>query len=86
MQYAHVFGQRKEIVPPSKTATDETITILTVRTENVGHKLYMDNSFLQLFDDLHTETVRLDRQLMPKRIGQKMKLKQGDTEIRVEVT
>jgi hypothetical protein len=79
-------GKERKCVPPSMTTTDETITILTVRTENVGHKLYMDSSFLQLFDDLHTETVRSDRQLMPKRIGQKMKLKQGSTEIRVEVT
>lgn len=78
-------GKERKCVPPSMRATDETITILTVRTENVGHKLYMDNSFLELFDDLHTETVRPDRQLMPKSIGKKMKLKQGDTEIRVEV-
>jgi hypothetical protein len=39
-------GKEMKCVPPSMTATDETITILTVRTENVGHKLYMDNSFL----------------------------------------
>jgi len=46
----------------------------------------MENSFLKLFDDLRTETVRPNMQLMPQSIGQKMKLKQDDTETKVGVT
>jgi len=49
----------------------------------MGHKLYMDNSFLELFDDLCSETVRPNRQLMPQSTEQKMKLKQDDTETEV---
>lgn len=52
----------------------------------MGHKLYVNNSFLELFDDLHTETVRPNRQPMSKSIGQKTKLNQDNTETRVGVT
>jgi len=52
----------------------------------MGHKLYMENSFLELFDDLCTETVRPNRQLMPQSIVQKKKLKQDNTETKVGVT
>jgi hypothetical protein len=49
----------------------------------------MDNSSPELFYDLHTEiviccgTVSPNRKMMGKGIGQKMKLKQGDTGTRV---
>lgn len=38
-------------------ATVATVTRLTARTQYVGHKLYMDNSPPDLFDDLCTETI-----------------------------
>lgn len=71
---------------PSITATDATVTGLTTRTDKVGHKLCVDNSSPELFDDLHTEkinfcgTVRPNRKAMPTSTGQKMKLKWGDTD------
>jgi hypothetical protein len=43
----------------------------------------MNNSFLELFDDLHIETVRPNRQPMPESIGRKTKLNQDDRETRV---
>ena len=45
---------------PSLTATYAAITRHTVRTENVGHKLYADSFFSStaLFDDLHTQTIK----------------------------
>jgi hypothetical protein len=49
----------------------------------MGHRLYMNNSFLELFDYLHIETVRPNRQPMPKSIGRKTKLNQDDRETRV---
>jgi hypothetical protein len=66
---------------PSKTTTEATVTRLTARTENVGHKLNMDNSCPDLFDDLHTKninscgTVRPSRNVMDKSTQEKMKLK-----------
>jgi len=49
----------------------------------VGHKIYIDNSSPELFDDLCTKTmncyttVRPKRKVMTKITGEKMKLKQG---------
>jgi hypothetical protein len=65
---------------------------LTTRTENVGHKLYMDNVFSSpdLFDDLHTKainccgTVRPNQKGMPTAFGRKLKLKQSDIKTRVK--
>lgn len=34
---------------PSITGIDATVTGCTAKTESVGHKLYMDNSSLELF-------------------------------------
>jgi hypothetical protein len=73
------------------TATHATVTGLTTRIENFGHKLYMDNFFssLDLFDDLHTKainfcgTVRLNRKGTPRDLGTKLKLKWGDLNTRV---
>jgi hypothetical protein len=73
------------------TATNATVTGLTARTENVGHKLCVNNSSPELFDDLHTEkinccgTVRPNRTAMPTSIGQRMKLKWGDTDTMVGI-
>jgi len=41
------------------TATCATICGLTARTENVAHKLYLENLFLspELFDDFHMKTI-----------------------------
>ena len=58
-------------------------------TKNVGHKLCMNNSSPQLFDDLHTQTmnccrtVRQNIKVVTKNNGQKMKLKQGFIQTRV---
>jgi hypothetical protein len=70
----------------SVTATYATVTGLTTRIENFGHKLYMDSFFLSpdLFDDLHTKaisccgTVRPNRKGMPRDFGTKLGLKRGD--------
>jgi hypothetical protein len=59
------------------TATDTTVTGLTVTTENVGHNLYTDNSSPELFDDLCTEkiiccgNVTPNRRAIPNSITQK---------------
>jgi hypothetical protein len=69
------------------TATEATVTGLTARTENVGHKLFMDNSSPELFDNLRTKTINCcgtvtpNRKVMDMSIKKKMKLKQGDTEM-----
>jgi hypothetical protein len=52
----------------------------------MGHKLYMENSLLELLDDLCTETVRPNRQRLPQSIGQKTKLKQDGNDTKVGVT
>jgi hypothetical protein len=68
------------------TTTHTTVTELTTRIENFGHKLYMDNFFSSpdLFDDLHTKainccgTVRPNQKGMPRDFGTKLRLKRGD--------
>jgi len=66
------------------TATHATVTELTARMENVGHKLYLDNISSSPLDNLHTKkinccgTVRPNREGMPKNFGRKMKMKRGD--------
>lgn len=78
-------GKDTKHATPTTTATDATLTGLTARIENVGHALYVDNTFPELFDNLHTETMnccgtlRPNRKTMPRSIGQKVKLKWGDT-------
>jgi len=52
---------------------------------------YMDSFFLSplLYDDIHSKTInccgtfRLNQTRMPRNFGQKIKLKLGDTEMRV---
>jgi hypothetical protein len=72
------------------TATHANVTRLTARSENMGHKLYMDNfSSLALFEELHTKTINWcgtissKIQEMLKNFRQKIKLKQGDIKTRV---
>ena len=71
-------GKDRKCATPLMTATDATVTGLTAKTENVGYKLYVEKSFQALFDDACTEpinccgTVRQNRKVMPKSIGQKM--------------
>jgi hypothetical protein len=63
-----------------------TVTGHNTRTENLGHKLYMDNFFSSpdLFSNLHTKainccgTVRPNLKRMPYDFGKKPKLKRGD--------
>jgi hypothetical protein len=71
-------GKDTKCKAPLMRATDATVTGLTARAENVGHKLYTDNSSPALFDNLCTkvincsETVRPNRKGMPKSFGQKI--------------
>jgi len=66
------------------TATHVTVTELTARTENVRHKLYMENFFSSSLDNLHTKTidccrtVRPNRKEMLKNFGHKINLKRDD--------
>ena len=48
-------GKDRKHVTPSMTATHVTVTELTVRIENVGHTLYMDNILSSPSDNLHTK-------------------------------
>jgi len=71
-------------VTPSMTATRATVTELTVRIENVRHRLYMDSLFSSPSDNLHTETINCCRTVRPNRkellknFGYKTNLKRGD--------
>ena len=49
-------GKEKKCAFPLMAATNTILTRLTARTENLGHKLYMDNSSSELFDDFSTKT------------------------------
>jgi hypothetical protein len=54
----------------------------------VEHKLYIDISSVELFDDLRAEMtavkpLKWNREAKPKNIEQKIKLKQGNMETRV---
>jgi hypothetical protein len=67
-------------VTPSTTATPAT-----ARTENVAHKLYMENLFLspELFDDFHIKTINCstvtsNQTEQPGDFGKTLKLKCGD--------
>jgi hypothetical protein len=66
-------GKDRKLATPTMTATCATVTGLTRRIENLGHKLNMDNFFSspELFDGLYTKainccgTVRQNRRGMP---------------------
>jgi hypothetical protein len=55
IKYDCVFWQGRQHASPSMTATQAPVTEFTARLENVGHKLYMGNSFPSpaLHDTLH---------------------------------
>jgi hypothetical protein len=84
-------GRDRKRATTSMTETHATVTGLTTRTENFGHKIYMDNFFSSpdLFNDLHTKainccgTVRPNRKGMPRDFGTKLRLKRGDLKTRV---
>jgi len=50
-------GKERKCAISLIAATDTTVTRPTVRTENLVHKLYMDNTSPLLFDDLSTRTI-----------------------------
>jgi hypothetical protein len=81
-------GKEGKHATPSMTPTDANVIRLTAKTENVGHKVYTDNSSPELFYDLCTKTIKPwgavtpNRKVMPKTIGPKKKLKQGYTQTR----
>jgi hypothetical protein len=50
-------GKEMECVSLWMAATDATSTRLTARTENVGQKMYADDSSPKLFDDLCAKTI-----------------------------
>jgi hypothetical protein len=90
--YMSVYLERdRKCATASMTTTHATVTGLTTRIENFGHKFYMDNFFSSpdLFDDLHTKaknccgTVTPNRKGMPTDFGTKLRLKQGDLKTRV---
>jgi hypothetical protein len=64
-------GKDRKHVTPSMTATYANVTGLTVRTEHVGHRLYVDNFFSSpaLVDDLHTKTINCCGIVRPNRKG-----------------
>jgi hypothetical protein len=85
-------GRDRKNVTATMTATHATVSGLTTRIENLGHKLYMYNFFssCDLFDDLHTKainccgTVRPNQKAMPSDFGRKLRLKWGDIKTRVK--
>jgi hypothetical protein len=78
------------------TAPHVTVTGLTRKIGNLGHKLYMDNFFSScaLFNHFHTKaisccgSVRPNRKEMPVDFGKTLKLKWGDirTGVRGDLT
>jgi len=50
-------GKEMKCASPLMTTTDDSLTRPSTRTENVGHKFDMDQSFPWLFDDSCTNTV-----------------------------
>jgi hypothetical protein len=84
-------GKDRKLAIPTMTATHATVTGLTGRIENLGHKLYMDSFFSspELFDDLHTKainccgTVRQNRRGMPTDFQKTLKLTRDDIKTRV---
>jgi hypothetical protein len=49
-------GKDRKHVTPSMTAIHATVTELTARIKNVGHKVYMNSIFSSPLDNLHTKT------------------------------
>jgi hypothetical protein len=79
-------GKQREDAAGDVTAIHGAVLQLVRRTENKGHKLYVDNYFSspRLFDDLHNRrigscgTVHHTKKEMPSNFGPKhFKLKKG---------
>jgi hypothetical protein len=75
-------GRDRNRATATITANHATVSGLTTKIENLGHKLYMDNVFSSdLSDDLHTKainccgtgTVRPNQKGMPSDFGRKLK-------------
>jgi hypothetical protein len=86
-------GKERKHVTTTMTATHAAVTPLNkARSENLGHKLYMDNLFSSpdLSDDLHTKainchgTVRPNQKGMPRDFERNSRLKLGDRKTRVK--
>ena len=84
-------GRDRQRTAQLLTATHTTVSELTKKLQERGHKLYMDYylSSPDLFDDLATKkiyccgTVRPNRKGMPQDLGPKrMTLQQGDPQVR----
>ena len=67
------------------TATYPTVQGLTAMTENVAHKLIVENIFLspELFDDFHIKTINCstvtpNKREIPGNFGKTLKFKCGD--------
>jgi hypothetical protein len=84
-------GKDRKLATPTMTATHATVTGLTGRIENLGHKLYMDSFFSspELFDDLYTKAIiavvlsKQNRRGMPTDFQKTLKLTRGDIKTRV---
>jgi hypothetical protein len=52
-------GRERRCATASMTASPENVSGLTTRTENLGHKLYIDNFFSSpdLYNYLHTKAI-----------------------------
>jgi hypothetical protein len=78
-------GKDRKHATATITATHTTVTGLTTRTENLGHKLDMHNFFSSpdLFDDLHTKDINCygtegpNQKGMPSNFGKKIKTEKG---------
>jgi hypothetical protein len=72
------FGTDGKHVTPSMTATHATVTGLTARPENVGHKIHKDSfSPPVLFDNLHTKAINCCGTVGPNQRGIHMRF--GET-------
>ena len=96
MNHGYTYDMRVYLGRDSQSATDMTATHapvrhLTCRVEDLGHKIFMDNSFSspRLFDDLERRkinscgTERPSRKEMPRDFGPKqLKLERDDIRAR----
>jgi hypothetical protein len=86
-----VYLGRDKCVTATVTRVHATMSGLTIRIGNLGHKLYRDSFFSSdLLNDLHTEaihscsTVRPKWKVMQSVFGRKLRLKCGNIKTRVK--
>jgi hypothetical protein len=85
-------GRDRKHATATVTANHTTVSGLTTRIENLGHKLYLNNVFSSpdLYDNLHAKvtnccgSVRPNRKGMPSDFGRKFGLKWGHIKTRVK--